>query len=205
MHMRLAIVTSLLALLAACGGEAPADGVASARTTTPSATAAPAPSVVASAAPSASASAAPAAAPGGIPADWAPLDLASAGALWKGHTIKAPPGATIKKAFDGPEIVKDEEFGLVVSFTATRLGATKAGYQDAVSYGTRATFLEETNELLEYSLESTDAASKAPKTYGFHMLVKVGKATYGCKTTVSKPSREELTPLKEACKSLTKA
>ena len=110
-----------------------------------------------------------------------------------------------KKAFDGPEIAKDKDFGLVVSFTDTKLGRTKAGYQEAVSYGTRVTFLEETNELLEYSFQSTDPKSTEPKTYGFHMLVKVGTATYGCKTTVSKATREELAPLKEACKSLTKS
>jgi hypothetical protein len=144
-----------------------------------------------------------------MPASWVPIDLAAGGgAAWKGYTVKGPPGSTVKKSFDGPEISsgKDgKDYGLVVSFTATRLSNTKSDLREGVSYGTRPTFLTETSDLLEYSNESTDPKSTEPKTYGFHMLVKVGGTTLGCKSATSRFDRQGLEPLKEACKSLTKS
>src|SRR5690348_6977269 len=54
-------------------------------------------------------------------AGWTEIDLTGHGPLWKGWRVKGPPGATVKKSFDGLEIENKDGLGIVVSFTALSL------------------------------------------------------------------------------------
>lgn len=141
-------------------------------------------------------------APASAIADWSEIDLSSSGVAWKGWAVKAPPGATIKKSFDGLEIAKGG-YGIQVSFTATSLASTVSTVKEGVNYDQKPEILTQTKELVEWS--STFKSDGANKTmYGFHLLVKTAGVTMGCKQASGVYDRAKLAPMEEACRTLHK-
>ncbi len=149
----------------------------------------------ASAAPSASASAAANDDPLAALVD---TDLSSFHKLWKGFSVKAPQGATIKQGSYGPRIEKDE-FKIELSYTHTSLDNTASNTRDCASYDQICAVVERTKDLVVTSASDKDGKNK---TYGFHMLVRPGGTLLGC--TGGGPDLEKLKLLQQACASVTK-
>ncbi|APR83197.1 Hypothetical protein A7982_08546 [Minicystis rosea] len=148
---------------------------------------------------------APAAAP--APANplagWSEIDLGPHGPAWRGWHVKGPPGATVKKSFDGLEIAGKDGIGITVSFTALSLDSTASTVKEGVNYDQKPAILLQNKELLEWS--SSYKTKEGPKTtYGFHLLVKTSGVTMGCKQASGVSERGKLAPLETACKTLVK-
>ncbi|MFT3775418.1 MAG: hypothetical protein QM820_59485 [Minicystis sp.] len=144
-----------------------------------------------------------AAAPASPLAGWTEIDLSGNGSAWKGWRVKGPPGATVKKSFDGLEIAGKDGVGITVSFTALSLENTASTVKEGVNYDQKPAILLQNKELLEWSSSYKDKSG--PKTmYGFHLLVKTSGVTMGCKQASGVPERAKLAPLEEACKTLVK-
>ncbi|NUO50220.1 MAG: hypothetical protein HOV80_15305 [Polyangiaceae bacterium] len=165
-------------------------------------TSAPAPAsatAAASGAPAASASAA--AAPAGGLDGFKDFDISSYGKVWQGYSIKAPDGAVMKKSFGGPEIKKEPDFRLELSFADTRLQNTADATKECVNYDQKCAVLEQTKDLV-----ITSASYKSSKgdvtSYGFHMLVRPGGTTISCKGGAD--DRKKLDTLMAACNTLGK-
>jgi hypothetical protein len=143
------------------------------------------------------------AAPASPIAGWTEIDLGAHGPAWKGWRVKGPPGAAVKKSFDGLEIANKDGAGITVSFTALSLENTASTVREGVNYDQKPAILLQTKELLEWS--STFKDKSGSKTmYGFHLLVKTSGVTMGCKQASGVYDRAKLAPLQEACKTLVK-
>lgn len=179
------------------GGSASAEpSAASSAAKTSSAPASAAPSATAAA--TASATAAPAA--GGLDG-FKDFDISSYGKVWQGYSIKAPDGAQMKKSFGGPEIKKDPDFRVELSFADTRLENTASATRECVNYDQKCAVVEQTKDLVVTS--ATYKSNKGEVTsYAFHMLVRPGGTTISCKSGAK--TREALKPLMEVCNSLGK-
>jgi hypothetical protein len=126
-------------------------------------------------------------------------DLSAFHKLWKGFSVKAPQGATIKQASYGPRIEKDE-FKIELSYTHTSLDNTASNTRDCASYDQIRAVVERTKDLVVTSASDKDGKNK---TYGFHMLVRPGGTLLGC--TGGGPDLEKLKLLQQACASVTKS
>jgi hypothetical protein len=164
-------------------------------------TSAPAPASAtpaASAAPSGSATAAAAA--GGLDG-FKDFDISSYGKVWQGYSIKAPDGAVMKKSFGGPEIKKEPDFRLELSFADTRLQNTADATKECVNYDQKCAVLEQTKDLVITSASyKTSGGDKT--SFGFHMLVRPGGTTISCKGSAD--DRKKLDTLMAACNTLGK-
>lgn len=136
-------------------------------------------------------------------AGWTDVDLGAYGSAWKGWHVKAPPGATVTKSFDGLDVAPKDGIGLVVSFTALSLENTASTVKEGVNYDQKPAILQQTKELLEWS--SSYKVKEGPRTsYGFHLLVKTSGVTMGCKQAGTITDRAKLAPLEQACRTLAK-
>lgn len=208
MKSRVALLALSLASLSlmACdklsgGGSASAE--ASTASSAAAKTSAPAPAsatAAASGAPAASASAAAAPAAGGLDG-FQDFDISSYGKVWQGYSIKAPDGAVMKKSFGGPEIKKEPDFRLELSFADTRLQNTADATKECVNYDQKCAVVEQTKDLVITS--ATYKSSKGEVTsFGFHMLVRPGGTTISCKGGAD--DRKKLDTLMAACNTLGK-
>ncbi len=185
------LVAGALALTGGLTGCKGADAApAPATTGAPSAPAAAAPPVVEAPAP-----------PPDPTAGLVPFDLAPGGKLWAPYTIKAPAGAKLTKSFSGP-LIELGEWAIVVSFTDTRFSSTEADLNTGIGYGVKWKSLEKTADLFEYTTFGQDGG-KPFERFSFHMLVKTDGKTFGC-SSGSVKAREDLGPLKAACRTLAK-
>lgn len=212
-YASLTVIT--LSFLAACaekGSDAGATGAALSASPKSSGSAAPA-TVAASASAASSAaaavSAAPTAAASAAPADDAfatfkDLDLSSFHKLWKGFSVKAPEGATVKQGSGGPVISKGKEFGIQFSFTDTSLDNTVANTKECVNYDMKCAVVERTKDLVITS-STYKSSGKDVTTYAFHMLVRPGGTFMACKSDSSVEERAKLDILMKACSSITKS
>jgi hypothetical protein len=207
------LVMASVCVAAGCsekGGDAGASSASPEATSRPatSATAA-ATSAAASATASAIAAPGPSAAPSAAPSDdpfaaFKDLDMSSFHKLWKGYSVKAPEGATIKQGASGPRITKDKDFGIELSFTDTSLNNTIEATKECVNYDQKCAVLERTKDLVVTSASyQTSGATKT--TYAFHMLVRPGGTFMACKSAAEVDDRSKLDILKKACSSITKA
>jgi hypothetical protein len=172
-----------------------------------SAVAAAASATAAAPSPTASAIAAPGSspAPSGDAFDaFKDLDMSTYHKLWKGYSIKAPEGATIKKGPSGPRITKDEDFGIEFSFTDTSLDNTAALTKECVNYDQRCAVVERSKDLVVTST-SYESSGQTKTTFAFHMLVRPGGTFMACKSVASVEDRSKLDILKKACSSITKS
>lgn len=197
----LLFMTVALSVLGACntsnrdGASSSAASAAPAKSEAPKATTA-----TAAATTSASASATSAPAASAIPADWVDLDLTPAGKAWADYTLKAPPGAKVKKGTPDPTI-EAGDFALMLSFTHVK--KSTANLDTARAYGVSWRALSDTPEFFEYETSGEQNGEKFVR-FNFDVFVEVDGKKMGCSGLNNQKQREQLAPMIAACRTLKK-
>jgi hypothetical protein len=140
------------------------------------------------------------------------VDLSSAGAAWKGYSIKAPKESqvmedmsNIRVAGKGCPITETcPQFDLILSQKKPNFKETKSLQdQGATAMKDKIEWTSETADTLEWTRESSMGDSTI-KTLNFERIVKVGGKELGC-WPLNAPSKEsDIAAMKEACTTLSK-
>lgn len=199
--LQLLFMTTTFAFLAACdtpkGDGATTASAAIAQSGAPrAASAAP----TASATATTSATAAPGDATATIPADWVDVDLTPAGKAWVDYTLKAPPGAKVKKGTPDPSI-ESGDFAISLSFTHVK--KSTASLDTARAYGVSWRALTDTPEFFEYETSGEQNGEKFVR-FNFDVFVEVDGKKMGCSGLNNQKQREQLAPMIAACRTLKK-
>ncbi|HEX7601245.1 MAG TPA: hypothetical protein VF316_06550 [Polyangiaceae bacterium] len=127
-------------------------------------------------------------------------DLSSAGAKYKGWSIKGPSGAKVMSDSDGARVVGAQSFDVVVGLDKPDLAAKKKTF-DAINKSGTSTVKVSTDSptLLEWTFSTSGIT-----LYSFMEVETVGATQVTCKNMNGVTSAASLAKAKEACKTIAK-